>query len=247
MRQFALMAIVSLLALAKANAIEYNELEVYGYQTAGLHEFEIENETSLSSDDHPGIDSRILRSSFEFNYGLTDRWEVTAYLDYQKQPDEKFDYSGFRAHARTHFFEKGELPVDFGAYFEIEFPKDTNNKDLAFEFKPIIEKDFSRWTVSLNPQIEFEHQINEKDPNATSKTWQTVYGLSTSLAYRYSEKFRPHLDLLQGFTDQDALLMPAFDVEIINHLKLTLGLGFALNDKTERRIANGRLEYELYF
>ena len=252
MRHLAILALVSFLSLAKAYAIEYNELEVYGYETAGLHELELENDTSLSSDDYKDIDSRHIRSTFEFNYGLTDRWEITAYLDYERPTDDTFHYQSFRAHARTHFFEKGELPVDLGAYFEIELPKNPGKHDVSFEFKPIIEKDFSRWTISLNPQVEFEHMTDDaeaadQDPNNTNKTWRAVYGLSTSVAYRYSENIKPHLDIFQGFTDQDALLMPAFDVTLANHLKLTLGLGFGLNDRTERRVVNGRLEYEVYF
>ncbi len=252
MRNLAILALVSLLSLAKAHAIEYNELEVYGYEIAGLHELELENDTSLSSDYHKDIDSRHIRSSFEFNYGLTDRWEITAYLDYKRPTDDTLQYQAFRAHARTHFFEKGELPFDLGAYFEIELPKNPIKHDVSFEFKPIIEKDFSRWTISLNPQVEFEHMTDDaedavQNPNNTNKSWHAVYGLSSSIAYRYSENFKPHLDIFQGFTDQDALLMPALDITLVHHLKLTLGLGFALNDRTERRVANGRLEYEVYF
>ncbi len=231
----------------QARAIEYNELGVYPYKTASLHELEIENSTSASSDDQPGVQSRILRSAFEINYGISDRIELAAYVDYQRLPDERMQYKDFRFHARTYFYEKGELPVDFGAYIEVELPKDSDNKDMAFELKPILEKDFSKWTLSLNPQIEFEHQLDEKDPNATAKTWQIVFGLSTSIAYRLNESFKPHLDLFEGFTDQDALLMPACQVLLINNLKLDLGLGFGLNDKTEKRIANVRLEYEVYF
>ncbi len=247
MKKIATIIFISSLAMARAQAIEYKELEVYGYQTTAPRELEIEASTSVSSDKQQGNLSRHLRSSFELQYGITDRWEVTAYLDYDRPADEKFEYSAFRAHARTHFFEKGELPVDIGAYFEIALPKNRDEKDLAFEFKPIIEKDFSRWTIILNPLIEFEHQLNEKDPNATLKVWQVVYGLSTSLVYRYSETFKPHLDLVQGLTDQDALLMPAFDVKLADKLKLSMGLGFALNDRTEHRVANARLEYEVYF
>ncbi len=233
--------------LSSAHAIEYKELEVYGYRTASVRELEIENSTSASSNDRQEILSRTLRSSFEFVYGVTDRLEIAAYLDYLRPPDEKFEYTSFRAHARTHFYEKGELPVDLGAYLEVELPKNTAEKDMAFELKPILEKDFSRWTISLNPQIELEHQIDEKDSNATSKTWLWVFGMSSSLSYRLNDRFKPHLDLFQGFTDQDALLMPAFDIVLADHLKFTFGLGFGLNDRTERRITNARLEYEVYF
>jgi hypothetical protein len=256
-----------LFACARAQAIEYYELEVYGYQTAAARELEVENSTSFSSDDESRVDSRIVRSTLEFNYGISDRWEATAYLDYTKPADDNLEYTAFRAHARTRFYEKGEMPVDLGAYFEIALPRNFQQEDFAFEFRPIIEKDFSRWTIRLNPQVELSHsraadeddQVGATDadevgvasssapPSQSPMGWRLEWGLASSLIYRLSDHFRPHLDWHVGFTDGSQLLMPAVDLRIAHGLSATLGFGWGLNAHTEQKIALARFEYEIYF
>jgi hypothetical protein len=246
-------------------ALDYYELEVYGYQTAAEDELELENATSWSSDNLQKFDNKIFRTSLELTYGVSDRWEATAYFDYTKPADETFEYTAFRGHARTRFYEKGELPVDLGAYFEVELPRNYRQEDLAFEFKPIFEKDFSRWTVRLNPSVELEHSAVDSDdgPGGTGdldededpsvqvasphKTWRVEWGLSSSLVYNWNERIRPHLDWHLSFTDKASLLVPSLDINLIKHLKLTAGLGFGLTPQTERRIVLSRLEYEIYF
>jgi hypothetical protein len=247
------------------HALEYYELEVYGYQTAAEHELEIENATSWSSDDLQKIDNKIFRTSLELTYGVSDRWEATAYFDYTKPADETFEYTAFRGHARTRFGEKGEWPVDLGAYFEVELPRNFRQEDVAFEFKPILEKDFSRFTMKINPSVELEHAAldsddgpggigdvdEDEDPTMPiapmRKAWRLEWGLSSSLVYNWNERFRPHLDWHLNFTDKGSLLIPSLDITLMSHLKLTAGLGFGLTSQTERRIVVSRLEYEIYF
>lgn len=252
----------------QAKAVEYYELEVYGFETAQPHELEVENGTSLSSDDEHRWVNQIFRSTFEFNYGLSDRWEVTAYLDYTQPSGEYFEYTAFRAHARTHFFEKGEMPVDMGAYFEVELPRNYRQEDVGFEFRPIFEKDFSRWTLRVNPQIEVAHAIsadaddagpmantdddddflNAQTPTTNkAKSWQVSWGAASSLIYNMTDSFRAHLDWHVGLTDGSQLLVPAVDFRVMPGLFWTLGLGFGLNANTEQRLSISRLEYEIYF
>ena len=43
------------------------------------------------------------------------------------------------------------------------------------------------------------------------------------------------------------MLVPAVDIKFLPTLKWTTGLGFALNNNTEKRVFISRLEYEIYF
>jgi len=248
----------------KVFAVEYYELEVYGYQTANLHELEIENTSSVSSDDRETFTNRIFRSSMEFNYGISDRWELSTYLDYTKPVDDHAEYTAFRAHARTYFAEKDQLPVDLGLYFEVELPRNYRAKDVGLEIKPILEKDFSRWTIRLNPAVEFSHVAvpvgdNSKvvDPDgdvissqtqdlSSDKVWIAEWGLSSSISYNFSEYFRPHLDWHLGFTDQSSLIMPSVDLKLAKDIKASIGAGFGLTPTTENRIVMARLEFESF-
>ena len=245
----------------RVHAIDYSELEVYGYQLASPHELEIENSTSVSSDDRQHLDGRILRSSFEFNYGLSDRLELAAYFDYWMPVDNNLEYLGFRAHARTRFFHQDQLPVNLGAYLEVELPRNFRQTDVALEFQPIIEKDISRFTIDVDPQMEISHSATENgmvvdaddgtvlsNGTLSSKRWGTTWGIASSIAFNYSQFFRPHLDWIASFSSPyQSLVMPSADFQIIPGLKATAGLGFGLNANTERRIVALRLEYEKYF
>lgn len=261
-----LAAILALcLCSGTARAIEYYELEVYGYQTAAARELEIENTSTFSSDSLERVSNQIMRSTFEFNYGLSDRWEATAYLDYTEPLGGGTEFTAFRAHARTRFAEQGELPVDLGAYFEVELPRNYRQKEMGFEFRPILERDFSRWAIKLNPQIELSHArgvqaasggvvdpdgdvtVSASDAKFTDIGWRIEWGAATSLVYNMNEYFRPHLDWHMGFTDGSGLLLPAADIRLAHGLNLTAGMGWGLNKKTEQKIVLGRLEYEIYF
>lgn len=245
-----------------AHAVEYYELEVYGYQTAEPHELEMENATSLSSDREDGFSNRILRSTFEFNYGLAENWETSAYFDYTKPVGAEAEFTSFRAHARTRFFEQDDLPADLGAYFEAEFPRNFRAKDVGLEFKPILEKNYSRWIFRLNPGVELSHVAKTEGENSVAvdpdgdvvgtsnqhlsanKVWITEWNVSTSVMYSWNRFLRPHLDYHAGLTDQSALLMPALSVQISRGLSGDLGLGFGLNSHTESRVLALRLELE---
>jgi hypothetical protein len=240
-----------------ASAIEYYELEVYGYNLANPREIELEWGNSLSSDTGKDVANRIQRSSVEMNYGYNDHLELAGYLDYTSALDQ-VEYTAFRGHARTRFFEKGELPLDLGAYAEIELPRNFRQTDVGFEFRGIIEKDFSRWTVSLNPMLSVYHTSGDTDDVITGdsdeqtvtlvekpKSWVLNWGLASSVAYNWSSKMRPHLDFHTSFTDQSALIIPGLDFSVGKVLKASVGAGFGMNDRTEQRLLLTRLEYEI--
>ncbi|MGZ3699531.1 MAG: hypothetical protein ACXWP5_15410, partial [Bdellovibrionota bacterium] len=179
---FILAVIGAGLASPRAHAFDYHELEVYGYQTAGYHELELENTTSFSD-----TDNGTLRSTFETTFGVLDWLELAAYVDLgQLLSASTLAYDGVRFHARAHFFEKGELPVDLGAEIEMALPKH-DSALLEAEFRGIIERDFGRWTLALNPIIERPLVTTGEVP-----IFELKYG--ASITYRLNEIAKPHLD-----------------------------------------------------
>lgn len=237
-RNLAVAVVVSAAALGyskPAAAINYHELEVYGYRTANQGEREFENASSVSD---ARDDGNAYRSSFEFNYGLLDNIEIATYLDFKKlgASDQNLNLEAARVHARSSLFEKGQLPVDVGVYGELEFPSGEESK-MEAEFKVLLEKDFGRLTLNLDPSIEqkvignVEHDIG--------------FGYSTSVAYRLNETFRPHLDLFGDLSEeQAALLSPAVDAKLGRGFMVSARAGFGLNDAAEKALAGVRMEYE---
>lgn len=242
MLRVVLLAISATLLSQAALALNYNELEVYGYQTASPHEVELENTSSISSgNDKADFTEGIARTSFEGTFGLTENWESAFYVDAVRIPEENLKYTGFRARARTHFFEQGELPVDMGAYFEAELPQDPD-KDWALESRLILAKDFGRILLALNPAIE----MNRERPDADSdKKTSAEFHLGASFAYNVNDFFRPHLDLLSEFTAEPThLLLAQSDFNFRKFFKAGIGAGMGLTGFTEKRLVTARLEYE---
>ena len=72
----------ALAAAGPARALNFFELEVYPATTEGKGLHEIENTTTFVANGHEAPEHRLLRSSVEYDYGLTDRIDVrTQQLD----------------------------------------------------------------------------------------------------------------------------------------------------------------------
>lgn len=248
-----LLALTSAVASPTAQALNYFELEVYPYQTASRGEVEVENfttHTSRGTKDAPAADNNdgLTRSTFEIAYGVNDKTEIAYYRDYARTGGGSFEHAASRYRVRTRFYEKGELPVDLGAYLELEYPKPEpgEEKEAEAELRFILEKDFGRWTWDFNPI--FERAI--KGPER-SEGWELQYAMS--LIYRPSEYWQPRLDFFGDFgpvrdfeprDEQKHLISPAVDFRLARRLFATLGMAFGLTDATEQRLLRARLEYE---
>lgn len=247
------LAAFALLVSSKAMALNYFELEVYPYKTASKGEFELENfttHTSRGTKDLPAPDNNkgLTRSTFEFTYGVTDKTELAYYRDYARARGDNFEYAASRYRVRTRFFEKGELPVDLGAYAELEYPRHENGeeREVEGELRLILEKDFGRWTLDFNPI--FERALRGPD---RADGWELQY--AAGLIYRPSEYWQPRVDLFGDFgpisnfeshNEQKHLISPAIDLRLGRSFFATFGVGFGLTDATERRLLRARLEWE---
>ncbi|MBZ0091814.1 MAG: hypothetical protein K8F27_06285 [Sulfuricellaceae bacterium] len=248
-----LLAVVGLSAAAPAHALNYYELEVYPYKTAAKGELELENATSQTrsgpkagGDGDASVSGQV-RTSFEATYGVTDKTEISAYGDFFRAPGADWAFGGQRYHVRTRFFEKGELPVDLGAYVEFEMPKhDTDTHEI--EVRGIMEKDFGKWTFDFNPIFE---KVLKGD--AVSDGWSFQY--AASAIYRLNERVQPRLDFFGDFgqvrnflprAEQIHLISPAIDFHLEHNVKVQAGVAFGLTDATEQRLIRVRLEKEFY-
>jgi hypothetical protein len=245
--------VVSVVMSPAALALNYFELEVYPYQTESRGEIEIENfttHTSVGTKDAapPANNEGLTRSTIELAYGITDKTEIAYYRDYVRPSGGSFEHAASRYRVRTRFYEKGELPVDLGAYAELEYPEQEpgEEKEAEGELRLILEKDFGRWTWDLNPIFERAIKGPEREEG-----WELQYAMA--FIYRPSEYWQPRLDFFGDFgpikdfephDEQKHLISPAVDFRIAHGLFATLGVAFGLTDATEHRLVRARLEYE---
>ncbi len=239
---------------APALALNFFELEVYPATTEGKGLHELENVTTFvangrrpSEEEVEGeepIRNRLLRTSIEYNYGLTDKIDIAAYLDLDRPNGEEVEYAGSRFRARGAFFDKGRFPLDLGWYLEAEVPHDAES-DLELEFRPILSRDVGRFSIDLNPAFELPTVSEER------RTLEFNYG--ARVYYRLSRALVPGIEFFGGIgqirdidgpREQEHYVFPVVYGRLGRGLKMVAGPGFGLTRGSDPVILKLGVEYE---
>jgi len=245
------------LAPASASALNFFELEVYPATTEGkgLHELEdtssfVANGRRPTDEELDGEDTRrhrLLRTSLEYNYGLTDKIDVAAYLDLDRPDGKDVEYAGMRFRARGALWDKGRYPVDLGWYLEAEVP-DHDPADLELDFRPLISRDVGRFSIDLNPGFELPTVADER------RTFEFDY--AARLYYRWFFDLQPGIEFYGGIgqirkpdtsREQEHYVFPVLYGQLARGLKISGGPGFGLTRGSDPVILKLVLEYEFSF
>ena len=252
------------LLLIAANAfaqVDPFEFEVYPYQTVGKGMIELESLNSFvprghnhggdgtSAGDFPS--QAMYRTAVELTYGLTDHIEGAAYLNLAHPNAESFQYAGSKFRVRGSLFEQGELPIDLGWYAELEWHRTPQFDDnqLEFELKPIIEKDFRRIEVVLNPIFEKAAFVG---PNRNKGL---EFGYAAGVYYDYLRTISPGLEFygaLGLIDDNDPLraqqhyIFPVLKGALPGGIEYSVGPGIGLTRGSDRVITKFDLELERF-
>jgi hypothetical protein len=257
-RRYAALAVLLVLGGAhRARAVNFFELEAYPATTEGRGLHEIENTTTYvangrnpTEEEVTGEEPRrhhLFRTSLEYNYGLTDKIDIAAYLDLDKPNGKDLEYAGSRFRARGALWDKGRFPVDLGWYFEAEVPNQ-GEADLELEFRPIASRDFGRFSIDLDPIFELPTVADER------RTIEFQY--AARVYYRLSRNFMPSLEFFGGAgqirnldpsREQEHYVFPVvygrLD-EFVPGLHFVFGPGFGITPASDKVIVKAGMEYE---
>ena len=200
-----------------------------------------------SAGDYPS--ARMYRSALELTYGLTDKLEVAAYVDYAHPNGGSFQYAGSKYRLRGSLFEQGELPVDLGWYAELEWHRTPqfDDQNLELELRPILSKDLGRFSVVLNPK--FEKVLVGPDNN---KSWE--FGYVAGVYYRAVRWLSPGVEFYGGIgpitnvdaiTEQQHYIFPVLR-GALGGLEYNVGPGFGLTRGSDRVLVKFNLELERF-
>jgi hypothetical protein len=112
--------------------------------------------TAKVPDSHKYDDKNSWEHQVEFEYGLTDRWDIGFYQRWQHtntQADDKFEYTGTKLQTRYRFGEKGTYPLDTLLYLEYIRP-DGSDAPEKVEGKLVLAKDIGNFNIAYNQIIE---------------------------------------------------------------------------------------------
>ncbi|HHZ83858.1 MAG TPA: hypothetical protein EYN60_07650 [Nitrospirales bacterium] len=161
-------AVCVCVVLALPTTLHARHLKVYSPFGPELGELEVsywtdtfaETDRDLSGNlDRDGL----LRHSVELEYGLTDKWKIAYYADFehQTQGDDRFRYVQSRFESIYRLWDHDEQLFDAGLYVEFVAPRNSYDKHNEIEVKALLEKLVQDILVRFNPV--FGREISSGD------------------------------------------------------------------------------------
>ncbi len=251
-----LLVVALLLILQPVHARHF---KVYGYGTLDPGEIELvywtdyvwksDNEMNYfgaTNVDREGLWGHTL----EVEYGITERFMIAAYVDFEKPSDEDIKYIQSRiVTARYRFGDPGERFFDTAIYVEYYLP-DPDYLGMgkeAIEGRLILEKDIGDKTLRLNPRLEKVVSGPDVEEGLEFEYGARLYGPLTT-NFKWGLELYGSLGELVDFKPVDKqkhYIVPALTYKISHSLKWNLGAALGLTDASDDVVIKRLLEWEL--
>jgi len=175
----------------------------------------------------------------EITRGLTQHFELAGYLVTAYVPGVGPQFVGARIRPRVRAPERWRLPFRFSLSTEVGFHRrrfDPNT--ITLEIRPIFEKEFGKWYVSLNP--DFSKSFRGPDAHRG-----LVFEPAVKISYRATPLLAPGIEYyaetgpvthLLALGQQHHLIFPTLDVNASPDWELNFGVGRGLTGSGERWI-----------
>ena len=218
-------AFLIMFSVNAANADRRGYVWTYEYLTMPRGEAELEYYlTTKVSDLHKTKDENTWEHQVEYEYGLTDRWDISVYQRWQQtnvRSDGKFEYTGTKVRTRYRFGERGMYPLDTLLYLEYIRPDGSDAPEIL-EGKIVVAKDFGKFNIAYN-------QIIETGINNSGKT-ENAY--AAGMNYEFSPSLKVGLESTGNFTEGEYYIGPTISWA---SEKFWVGIGAlrGLNDRSD--------------
>jgi hypothetical protein len=241
-----------------ASTAEARHLKVYGYQGPDAGEVELVYWTdyvAASEGKMPFFGKTVdreglLAHTFEIEYGVTDRWTISGYADFEQPSGESLEFVQWRAvFARYRFFEKGQRFFDTAIYLEYYFPSARwrGASDEKIEARLILEKQLGATVFRLNPKL-------EKTVSGPDVEEGLEFEYAASLYTSLSPQLWPGIELygstgevanLKSRNVQEHYLVPAITWKLLPNIEWNLGVAFGLTHASDDLIIKSIIEVGL--
>ncbi|MCR8923013.1 hypothetical protein NO559_09525 [Dasania sp. GY-MA-18] len=196
---------------------------------------EQEIELRFISAEPEGEASSVQQYLLAYGQSLNEQWFAEVYLVAEKLAGDNLDLEAYELELKRQLTEQGEYSADYALLFELEKQK---NEDIwEFATALIVEKEWGRWSATLNAFIVSEWG-DDIDDELESK-------LNLQARYRYSAAIEPALEL---YMSQDSKALGPVCMGQLRWQKQRLnweaGLIFGLDNETPDTTFRLLLEYE---
>ncbi len=246
LRRLFMPAIATVLPASIACAQDNYEIQVYGSSTVepAVTMVELHSNFTFTGSRAPvnGVlpTESALHETLEITHGWTEWLEVGAYL-FTSVPDGRgWQVVGSHLRPRVAAPEEWHWPVGVSLSLEAGYQRPAFSEDTwSVEMRPIIDKQWGRWYVSLNPVL--DHSLKGEgaadgfgfSPNA--KISCSVSD-AVALGLEYYGAFGP-VDNPDRFRDQEHQIVPAVDLNVSPEWEINFGVCIGLTPATDHMIA----------
>jgi hypothetical protein len=225
-----------------ALAIDYYEIQIYGTDTAPLHQLVLELHsntvsTATGSEAKAVMNPYQIHETLEATYGVLSYLEVGQYLCTAKLSNGNYEYAGSRTKMHFGVPQTDTWPMQLGGNIELDYMRRAaEDNPFTLELRPIVESSFRGFTLIGN----FPFDDPFSGPGA-HKGWQ--FSPSGEILYQLTNWVAPaveyygdmgSLEDMRGAQHQQHFLFPTLNFDVIPQLELNLGVGFGLT-----RASNG--------
>jgi hypothetical protein len=197
------LGIVLLLVCCSSMAYADRRAYVWTYEYMTMPKGASEMEYYLTTtvpDLHKYDDENTWEHQVEYEYGLTDNWDVAIYQRWEQtntEADNDFEYTGTKLKTRYRLGEKGMYPVDMLLYLEYIRPDDSQSPEVL-EGKLILAKDFDKFNVAYNQIIE----------DGITNGGETEHSYAAGVNYECSPAWKLGVESTGNFTNDEYYLGP---------------------------------------
>jgi hypothetical protein len=243
MRFFAIVLTMLGAASVPLCAQEAFEIAVYPYATSHRGEWEFEGHVNYASRGTTAFDGVVaprqgqVRFAGELTHGLTDHWEMSAYLLAAQVPDLGLEYAGWRL--RSRFRAPDRWPLHLGLSIEFETARPAFNESArTLELTPILEQRFGALQLIANPTV-------ERDLAGPEHEFEFEPRLRTAVALNRTLMLGLEYYGSLGENRQWHQVYPTADLRLGDDRSLHLGVGFGTIHAADRLVFKTGLEIPL--
>ncbi len=235
-----------------AQAQDIFEIQVYEYLTVPKGKWNLETHfvyiprgTRNSEHSTFPTDKRF-HITFELTRGLTDHFELAAYLVNAVRPGGGLEFVGWRLRPRFRLPQSLKLPVDISLSTEFGFPSARYEGTKAtLELRPIIEKTLEKWRLTFNPVV--GHALQGK---ATKEGFD--FSPMGKVAYFLCKHANVGAEYYgntgtigqpEPFGRQKHVFYPTIDFLVNSNMIINVGVGFAATGAGEQLLLKTRVGY----
>jgi hypothetical protein len=225
--------------IAPVSAQDDYEIQVYSSPTApkGNTLFELHsNFTPVGNKQYSDKifpSDKILHETLEITHGFSDIFEMGVYFFNAIGSNGRSGYGGSHIRPRIRIPDSWNLPVGLSLGSEIGYQRiGFFNNHWLFEIHPIIDKEFGKFYISINPT--FDWNIDKSDDFEFNPCMVASYKIDkkADLGLEWYSGYGPVQDMLP-WNQEHQVLFVATNIEFGNNWEFNAGVGRGLNSQTD--------------